>query len=341
MSRFIFDIEANNLYLGVTTIWCICVKDVSQGPQSPVETFYDVGNTNPNTTIEKGLERLSEATELVGHNIIDYDIPTLEKIYGWKPRKNCRTTDTLVKSRLQHPDRKKPSNYTGKGGPHSLEAWGYRVGRGKIDNEVWDVFSPTILRRCREDVEINYLTDISLSSEAVGHNWTEAQWLEQEFQRIVSEQAHYGVEFDSDKATKIYNDLTKYVEDIDKDLVPKLPATIKQIGQPIMNPFKKTGGYTKRVLDWYYDGQSHELVKGPFTKIEIIPFNLSSTMQVKEYLLEHGWEPTEWNYSKKTGERTSPKLTEDSFESVAGEMPRLVKERTLYNHRRATIQGWF
>tara|TARA_R110000772_G_scaffold184459_4_gene295471 strand:+ start:464 stop:1492 length:1029 start_codon:yes stop_codon:yes gene_type:complete len=61
--------------------------------------------------------------------------------------------------------------------------------------------------------------------------------------------------------------------------------------------------------------------------------------QVKKYLLESaGWVPTEWNY--KDGQRTSPKLTEDSYDSITGSIGSSIKDRFLYNHRKSQISGW-
>lgn len=78
-------------------------------------------------------------------------------------------------------------------------------------------------------------------------------------------------------------------------------------------------------------------VRGPYTKISIERFNLNSHEQIKNYLLANGWEPTQWNVSKKTGQRTSPKLTEDSYPSIKGEIGQLIARRNVLVHRRNTI----
>jgi DNA polymerase I-like protein with 3'-5' exonuclease and polymerase domains len=59
-------------------------------------------------------------------------------------------------------------------------------------------------------------------------------------------------------------------------------------------------------------------------------------------LLKHGWEPTEWNYVKEkdgTYRRSSPKLTEDSFGSINGDVPAKIKERLLVAHRASTLMS--
>ena len=92
------------------------------------------------------------------------------------------------------------------------------------------------------------------------------------------------------------------------------------------------------------------IIGGPLCRIEYAPINLNSSEQVKEYLLSQGWQPTEWNY-KKTKEgflekdedgnpiRTSPKLTEDSFSSVQGDIPKLVARRNVLIHRKRLLDN--
>ena len=86
--------------------------------------------------------------------------------------------------------------------------------------------------------------------------------------------------------------------------------------------------------------QELETVRGPFCRIEYHDIDLGSSQQVKNYLLSVGWKPTEWNKSKKTGEITSPKLTEDSFPSIQGDTGQLVARRNVIVHRRRTILNY-
>lgn len=82
-------------------------------------------------------------------------------------------------------------------------------------------------------------------------------------------------------------------------------------------------------------------VQGPFCRISWHPINLNSHGQVKDYLLSQGWQPTEWNVKKEGREwiKTSPKLTEDSFDSVEGDVPKLVARRAILVHRQRLIKN--
>lgn len=85
--------------------------------------------------------------------------------------------DTLVWSQTLNPDRKlpkgcptiRPNPFTGKNdkvGPHSVDAWGYRVSRAKPSHHDWTKFSPEMLHRCSEDVVIQEKIFYALLEEA-------------------------------------------------------------------------------------------------------------------------------------------------------------------------------
>ena len=75
----------------------------------PANTF------DPNQLLD-GIEYLQSADVLIGHNIIGYDIPAIEKIMD--VNLNAKVVDTLVMSRLFQPVRENG---------HSLKTWGYRI----------------------------------------------------------------------------------------------------------------------------------------------------------------------------------------------------------------------
>lgn len=332
MTSVVFDLESNGLREDADTIWCISA--------GPLDT--DVVESWGPEELENALGYLDSFDEIIGHNIINYDLPLMKDLLGWEPRKDVKITDTLALSRLSNPDRRKPLGYTGKGGPHSLEAWGYRVRRSKPEHEDWSVFSPAMLRRNREDVEINKLTSHLISSEMSDHDWGESVQLEHDVLRIITQQEINGVYFDVRNATKLIDDLSSRVQSIDDELIPKLPITYKLRGTSVRKPFKVNGEYSRMVLDWYPDLETSNdrYVGGPFSRVEGVRLDINSIKQVKDYFLECGWKPTEWNYSKTTGERTSPKLTEDSYGTIRGHMGERIKERITLCHRRSQVQGW-
>lgn len=139
MTKLVFDLEADELREGATRIWCIVFKNIE------TEERFEFTYENPDLVSDIAY-MFDHCDMLIGHNIIDYDLPVIERLLG--VTYNGDIFDTLVVSRLLNPDR--PDG-------HSLDAWGLRLGRKKPEHEDWTQFSPEMLHRCKEDVEINHL----------------------------------------------------------------------------------------------------------------------------------------------------------------------------------------
>jgi hypothetical protein len=115
------------------------------------------------------------------------------------------------------------------------------------------------------------------------------------------------------------------------------PEYIKKVrGRYARVSFAIEDRYTTNAINYF--GEDYiEKVKGPYNKVEFTPLNCSSDNQVKNFLLSLGWVPIEYNYSKTTGERTSPKLTEESFVSLPEGLGQDIAEYRVLQHRRSLI----
>lgn len=140
----VYDTEGDGFREETTRLWCVVAKDMNSG---------EIYKYRPDE-IHKVMDLFSQAKMLVCHNQISHDLPILKKLYGWEPNEDTLIVDTLVMSRLLWPDRPLPKGFSGKDGPHSVAAWGYRIGRYKPEHEDWTQFSEEMLHRCVEDVEI-------------------------------------------------------------------------------------------------------------------------------------------------------------------------------------------
>ena len=322
----IVDLEANGLLYEADKIWCIAVK-----------TGDDVICSR---NIERMLEVISDLPYAVFHNGFGYDIPLIKKLYPqWEPPK---AHDTQVLSQLYEPDKR---------GGHSIENWARQFGMIKHPDCDWSQFSPEMIERCKEDVRITEKVFHFLESRMDIEDAPVK--LEYRIAELHAQQVLNGVLFDRDKAESLVEQITKEIEDIDKKVIPRIPKRIVQVGTDVKKIFKKDGAYTSQIADWYYNsgafaaGFDLEDICGPFTRIRYEEINLGSSEQVKGYLLSVGWRPTEWNYKKdKRGRvvyengspvRTSPKLSEDSFSSVEGDIPNLVSRRSVLVHRRSML----
>ena len=71
--RYIFDLETNGLLDEVTKIHCIVAANLTTRKLQKFST--EAGN------IEEGLQLLAYAEELIGHNIMGYDLMVIKKLY--------------------------------------------------------------------------------------------------------------------------------------------------------------------------------------------------------------------------------------------------------------------
>ena len=228
MLRFVFDCETNGLLHELDTVHSLVLRDIDSGD---VTSCSDHDGYEP---ICNGLYMLSQADLLVGHNVINFDFRALKKVYkSFKLKKNCKINDTLIVSRVLHPelepvDEKKfshiPSKYKGK---HSLAAWGERLNVKKINflgdstyEERWDIWSDEMQKYCEGD------TLVSLKL----YEYFETQFLdarcfdlEHEFARIMARQESFGFPFDEKKAFALVNELKKRRGEIDEELQKIFP----------------------------------------------------------------------------------------------------------------------
>jgi hypothetical protein len=163
--RLIFDIETDGLYRSLSTIHCVAIYDIDS---DQTLVFNDQGTGCPGCigggrSIANGISLLDSADLIIGHNIIYYDIPVIQKFFPWFNPAG-KAMDTLLLSRLTYPDLKerdfaqRPRDMSaGLYGRHSLEAWGYRLNEKKDDfgkTTDWSSWSPELEKYMVQDVHV-------------------------------------------------------------------------------------------------------------------------------------------------------------------------------------------
>jgi len=276
--RLAFDIETNGLLDKLDMVHCIVAKDLETG---------EVFSFNP-TNLPHALELLSSAEELVGHNIMGFDLPALRKVYpDW--RYEGRVTDTLIASRLIHAD------LTGEDftknwlpedlpkrlfGSHSLKAWGMRLTHFKDDYDGgWSAWSQEMQDYCEQDVEVTYSLYKHL---AIDDYSKKAIDLEHDLAAICEEIGNNGWTFDYKAATQLYSGLAQTRAKLEAELQELFePWEVHETIVPKVNNSKL--GYEKGV---------------PFTKTKVIEFNPNSRKHIQRCLVaKYGWKPKEWTPS--------------------------------------------
>jgi len=381
MRQLVIDTESDGLVDEATQFHCIVAKDIST--KGRYEFYGDETVVGHHGSITCGVDYAFTPGDVlpIGHNLIGHDIPLVEKLTGrhWRGR----VLDTLILSRACNADRRLPpgcptknvgcKGASGKVGPHSLQAWGYRVGRGKPEHHDWNTFSPDMLFRCQEDVEINHLVLNALLSE-VGVNSIEELpdwvWVEMKVAELLVEQEKTGWLIDRNRLAHNIKILENLKQVLERKLQPNLPwiakpAEGKETGggayKWVKNPFLKSGQWSKPVVNLFPEFQQFKpahpdlvirkrdgttlnwSIGGPFCRVEFRQIRLTSDAEVKGYLMSLGWVPLEWNYSKKTKAVTSPKLTEESMDlskDKVGKTGMQIMQHIKCCHRLGQMIGW-
>jgi len=308
----VFDIETDDLK--ATKIWCLVAQDVDSG------RIYKY----PPEKLSEGYELLSNADTLIGHNIIGFDIPMVEK-FGGVDLSKIPVIDTLVLSRLFNPNR---------GGGHSLENWGYLLNFKKIEFEEYLNYSKEMLDYCVRDVQVNTLVLKKLREESRGFS-KQSISIEQDVAKIMKQQELNGFKFDEMKAQLLLAELREKKQAIEDEVHNTFKP--KWVDDKLVTPYiKKDGNLSKRGLteDEYQrclDTNNFE----PFMRQTLQDFNLGSRKQIGEYLVDFGWKPERFT---PTGQ---PIVDEKTLSQITHiHEAKLIADFLLLQKRIAQVDSW-
>lgn len=273
-----FDIETDGLYSDVSKLFCISVFDTKEN--NWVQGVITDGTAE--NVVRQLYKQWVDGEVVCGHNIINYDLPTLVKLFpSWfkiTSELKKRTCDTLVMSRLLYTHledtdtalMRKEILPTRLFKSHRLEAWGYRLGELKGDygksSDAWNAFKPEMLEYNKQDVVVTKALYQKLSS--LPSLSSMALELEHEVAWLMSKQEKNGFPFDVEKAEKLLCILRGRAGEIQAKLIKIIPDYPDKIFIPKRD--NKTKGYKKGV---------------PIQRYK--PFNLNSRQQIEWLIREH------------------------------------------------------
>ena len=308
MKQIVFDIEANGLQ--PTKVWVIVACDLSNQEM----TVFS------GDTLQDFNAYIKDA-EVIGHNIIGYDVPVLERLLG-TDYSSFKITDTLVLSRLTEPSRE---------GGHSLDNWGQQLGFPKGEHSDWDTFSQDMVDYCKQDVLVNVKVYNALRGVLAGFG-SESISLEHQVQSIITKQTDNGWLLDQEHAFILLAQLKekKYdLEDKVHETFKPLPTFVKEITPK----YKKDG--TMSVVGLKFLGDSWSDYIAPFSRVDYPEFNLGSRQQIGRYLQYFGWKP------KKFTEKGQA-IVDESILSKVTNIPEanMIAEYLMVQKRIAQVQSW-
>ena len=290
MRRYTFDIETDGLLDTMTTIHSVVLGDIDTGAV--------ISASSDNSGVPQALRDLMDADLIIGHNIIKFDIPAIQKIYPWFTIDPSKVHDTLIMSRLVFPNlieddaklvirQKLPAKLRGS---HGLESWGYRLGEWKGDYskemkekglDPWASWNQEMQDYCEQDVTAT--TALFKHLETFGTD-PKAIQLEHKIAHIVFEQETYGFMFNYEGALGLLRVLQEERADVESKL------------QTLFDPwYSFDGTVTPARTITYKDLGRHSVTKdAPYSKIKMNVFNAGSRAHIADRLMKlRGWHPTD------------------------------------------------
>lgn len=323
--RLVFDIESDGLLDTITKIHCIVTYDIG------TEEMKSFGPDK----IEEGLEYLSKADVLIGHNIIKFDLPALKQVTGFEF--DGEVIDTHNLSRLLFPQiedqfdwiayRKKEDKYLLPKklfGSHKLEAWGYRLGFFKQESPDFLKFSQEMLEYCQQDVLVNvkiyhYLMSKRPTPESID--------LECKFQQVMWEAEENGVYFNEKLAHKLHAEFSGESE--------KLRQEMQEIFPTLLIPETKNG----KVVEFTPSrgNKTKGYVKGAvFSRLVTQEFNPNSDQQIAyRFKRFYKWVPKTFT---KSG---APSLEDNVLAKLEYPIVKPLRRYKILQKRLSLLNGWF
>lgn len=334
-------------------VWCLVQRNLDDS--SIVKKFIGLDGIKTWAYWE-----LPKIKKLVIHNGIDYDLLALKllgvieyeisNVYGKPSTINGRPVeiiDTLVMSKTLNPDRY---------GGHSIDEWGKRVGKHKIDwrqraielglikhdspkGAEFAQWHPEMGDYCERDTEVNVLLYWELVKEAGDWNWSFSLWLEHIVRDIVTRQSHRGFWFDKGLSQRNIEFLDKRMEElrqIVEPLLPPKPMGVTKLKEfvPPKTQFKKNGQPSQHIRNWVekhegiveqQEGRWVAVIEGkvwPLPMSQDVPIKthepskINDTTHIKGWLVTLGWRPTQYKERDLTCDSKKQKLSQEKFKAA-------------------------
>jgi hypothetical protein len=285
----VFDIETDGLLDELTKIHVLSWSN-------------DMGEVKHTHDYDEMRYVLLNSETLVGHNIIRFDIPAVEKVLGIEVK--ARLIDTLALSWYLHHDRMK----------HGLESYGEDYGVHKPVIKDWKTLTPQVYaHRCDEDVKINnrLWRDLDLKLNKLYQDPTEKDRLIDYLTfklDCAREQEALRWKLDVGKAQAAYDEIMALKVEKVEQLAEAMPRkTLTRMASRPKVMHKKDGSLSSHGEKWVDLCKEY---KQPETTMQFVVKtgeergNPNSNDQVKDWLYSLGWRPRTYKFlrDKVTGD---------------------------------------
>ena len=333
----IFDIETNGL--NPDKIHCMVF----------VDTKSEVSKCTFTGDYEYMKEILLSGEPLLGHNIIRYDIPVLEKILNIKVK--SRLYDTLPMSWVMNPNRSK----------HGLDSFYNDFGIPKLKIDDWENLSfQDYVDRCTNDVMITDALWNNLLPRFMKlygcKKMLDKFFRYLEFKMDCAKEAESQAwKLDVDLAHSLIDEWTKLQNEKVEELISVMP--MRKIYKVQTKPKvykKKDGSLSSHGKRWKDLLEEHGLpsdYNGEVTVVKGVEDpNPNSTDQVKDWLFSLGWKPCTYKYNKNKDTGEEKKVEQIRKNGELTESVKLLIEKnksvgvldglTVLQHRLGIVKGF-
>lgn len=298
-------------------IWCVCTRNLKTEEEL---TFYDKDTFNT---------WLKPEFVFVGHNILSFDIPCLQRLWGTGVLlEHC--VDTLVLSYLYNPALEEG---------HSLEAWGNRLKFPKGEYNDWSKLTPEMVEYCRQDVRLTIKVYEALKKKMLKLGYSEKSCeIEHKIRIVIDEQQSNGFYFNKVGADDFRQHLRREQTRLSEEITKLFPPRRTKVAEYTFrtrkdgSPSASYETHRNKYSDIIHNGDKYECY-------ELVPFNLGSPKQRVERLLEVGWEPDKFT------KKGFPQVDEESLVRFAEKSGRpevkAMAEWLVIQGRASMLDTWF
>lgn len=265
--------------------------------------------------------------------ILDYKIGNIGEsdfLFG----RECKFLDSLILSKLSDPDRfgrhalkawgQRIGDFKDDYRGQCIEA-GYILATDPTGQE-FKKWNPLMLPYCRQDCKTNSGAFSVITKEFQNHNWGNSIQQEHKLADFSVSREHFGFSFDKEFAIKCLEELNGIMDALSQKVVPLLPPKPLnsaetsfwsppvtqlingkkkkdplQLGSHMVNFIERIGAeYKKEELEngdtnhfFIFENQKYKIPYAIPLKTHV-PAVMKDMDHIKMYLVDLGWEPTEW-----------------------------------------------
>ncbi|MBK9617229.1 MAG: hypothetical protein IPO35_17665 [Uliginosibacterium sp.] len=338
MQGFLWDVEADGLYLQSKKIWYIRLTSIDETRSIKIMPFKDGVDVAREQFLE-WLHSFEDGCYIVAHNQIGFDVWAIWKLLDIVPRvgkqgkdwldgKHVQYVDTFVLSMYLNPDSPKHSlEYLASGSEDekmdyraALVDAGVMVGNEPKGHE-FTFWHPLMATYCDDDVKA--LAGVFRKLWAKAIEMYSDSWLHPSFRQmqkdywLYSAQAYTGAKFHQERAKALIEHIEEKMAELKAQVDPELPPRPLKTAEMAFykmpaKPFTKSGEMSAIMVKWLEKhsatieegvvkayGLEVPLVAGEILPVKL-PMEIEDNTELKDWFLANGWKPHEdfWNFKK-------------------------------------------